>query len=404
MYKKISLEEAQNLLIKNVKKTDEMCINILKAHGEVLAETIVSPINQPPFDRSPLDGYALIAEDLENLSLNNPMKFKVIDEIYAGEVSSKKIEKGEAIRLMTGAPIPEGANCVIKHEDVIEKEDTIFISKQILPWQNYCFKGEDVKKGDRVLEKGRFLTSNEIGLIASLGIEKVKIYRKPNISILSTGDELIDIGEEHLPGKIYNSNIYSLAFRIKELNLNYKILGQVQDNVKLIKEKIKKHIEKTDMVITTGGVSAGKKDLMIDVLKDLGAEILFWGVEMKPGSSVLCGKYKGRLILCLSGNPAAGLIGFEVIARPMLAYASRQEAIKLKYCKGKITENYNKKSNVRRFLRGRMYLEEGKYYVFPISGNNSSGLLSENINCNCLIDIPKGSIGIKKYQEVDIAY
>lgn len=404
MYKRMSLEEAQNVLINNAKETNEIYVNILEAHGEVLAETIVSPINQPPFDRSPLDGYALIAEELEKASPNNSVEFKVIDEIHAGEVSNKKVEKGKTIRLMTGSPIPEGANCVIRHEDTIEKEDTVLISKKMLPWQNYCLKGEDVKKGDRVLVKGTFLTSNEIGLLASLGIGKVKVYRKPVISILSTGDELIDIGDKLQPGKIFNSNIYSLASRIKELNLNYKIAGQVHDNVDSIKEKINKYIEESDMLVTTGGASAGKKDLMIDVLKDLGAEILFKGVKMKPGSPVLCGKYRDKIILCLSGNPAAGLISFEVLARPMLAYISRQESIKLRYCKAKMTADYNKKSNMRRFLRGKMHLKEGKYYVLPTAGNHSSGALSANIECNSLIDIAKGSIGIKKDEEVNIVY
>ena len=227
-----TLEDSIRLITDRVKPVMEIEeVELMEALGRVLAEEVTSPHNQPPFPRSPLDGYALQAASSEGATREHGVVLKVIEEIFAGSVGSKTVNAGEAVRIMTGAPIPEGADCVLRQEDTDYGEDEVVIYQQLKPYDNYCLVGEDYKKGECLLEKGTCLEAPEIGLLASFGKKTVKAYRQPNIHLITTGDELVMPGNLLQPGKIYDSNLYSVGVRLKELGYFATMHNNIEDEV-----------------------------------------------------------------------------------------------------------------------------------------------------------------------------
>lgn len=404
MRQNISLEEAQSILTTEVSKTkiiEVEKLNIREAQGRVLAENIYSTIKQPPFNRSPLDGYALRAEDSKGAKEGYAIELEIIEEICAGSYPQKEIKKGMATRIMTGAPIPKGADCVIRQENTIRENHTVQIYEELSKWDNYCFAGEDIKKDQLVLEKESLLNFAAIGVIASLGIKEVLVYRKPKVGVLSTGDELMDVGETLLPGKIYNSNLYTIGTRLQELSAESIMLGSAVDHMDIVCERIKESLEKVDILITTGGVSVGKKDILKDVMKKLGAEVLFWRVDIKPGTPVLCSVLHGKLVISLSGNPAASTITFELLVRPILAKYARRKDVELRKVQSYLKDSFLKKSSRRRILRGKI-VETQQGTVVQLPDKHSSGVLSSMIGCNCLVDVPGGSTSLKEGDKVQV--
>ncbi|WP_242973044.1 molybdopterin molybdotransferase MoeA [Anaeromicrobium sediminis] len=398
----IKLEEGQSIISEYIKTLDEEVINLIDSHERVLAEDIYAPINQPPFHRSPLDGYALQGEDSKGATIESPVTLKVIDEIFAGEYTQKVVKKGEAVRIMTGAPIPEGADCVIRQEDTDEGESLANIYKELKAFDNYCYEGEDIKKGTLIIKKGSFLNHIKIGVLASLGIDKVKVYKRPKVGLLTTGDELIEVGQSLSTGKIYNSNLYTLSMRLKELYTEPIILNIGKDCQEEIEREIKNSLDKVDLLITTGGASVGKKDLIKIVLEKMGANILFWKIDIKPGTHVLCSELDKKLIISLSGNPAAASITFEVLVRDYISKLTNINNISLNRKTAYFNDEFNKESIRRRFLRGICTETKEKTLVDLSNGTQSSGVLSSSLNCNCLIDIPAGTKGLKKGEKVEI--
>lgn len=402
MKQMVSLEMANEILNEKVHSIEEEYVNLMDAHKRILSKDILSAINQPPFDRSPLDGYALKSEDSKGASKEKPVVLEIVEEVCAGSYPTKELKNSMATRIMTGAPIPKGADCVIRQEDTCEKDVKVHIYKELNKFQNYCFEGEDLKKGQTVIKKDSEINFGEVGVMASLGIKEVLVYKKPKVAILSTGDELIDIGEKLIPGKIYNSNIYTLAARLKELNTEPIILGISGDDIEKTAKKIKNIIDEVDLVITTGGVSVGKKDIIKDVMKKINADILFWKVDLKPGTPVLCSYLKNKLIISLSGNPAASSITFELLVRPILDKMVNKKDSKLTRISALFDDFYLKKSGKRRFLRGELSYSQNGPVVKLTSSKQSSGVLSSTLKCNCLIDVPKGSTGLEKGDKVEI--
>ncbi|AWI06420.1 gephyrin-like molybdotransferase Glp [Clostridium drakei] len=398
----IDLEEAKAILKTNTPSLPKEEVSLIDCHQRVLAEDIFSEINQPPFNRSPLDGYAFRAEDSILANKDNGVRLKVIEEIYAGFCANKEVTEGTAIRLMTGAPIPKGANCVIKQEDTVFKDGFVEIFSKFSPWQNICFQGEDIKKGQPILEKDTVLNSNEIGVLASIGCKNVSVYPKPKVGILSTGDELVSIEEQLSPGKIYNSSLYCLCSRLKELHCNPIDMGIAGDDIDTLTERIKCGLSKSDILITTGGVSVGKKDLIKDVMKNLGADLLFWKVAIKPGSPIFCSCLNNKLIISLSGNPAAAITTFEILVHPILAEITGRRNFALHKVNALLKQDFNKKSKVRRFIRGTLSYSGDTAIVDITKSNQGNGILSSSLNSNCLIDIPPNSSPLSKGQVVQV--
>lgn len=395
----ISLEHAIELLNMNHGiKTFTEKLPLLKCLGRVLAEDVFANHDQPPFDRSPLDGYAVRGEDLLLATVDTPVALTVVDEVCAGHVSARQLEEGQTIRIMTGGKMPDGSNAVVRQEDTDLAMDVVKVFKRVAPYKNYCYAGEDYKAGTRLMDEGDKLTAYHVGLLASNGIAEVSVKRPLKIGLLSTGDELMEPTEALKDGKIYNSNLYTLSARLMELGCEPLIMGTIQDDVELGVNLIKEFAPRVDMVITTGGVSVGKMDILHPILKELDAKRLFWKITMKPGSPAIASIFNGKLILSLSGNPSAAATTFELFFRSILSTAMKCNELKMKPIKGVMAENFMKRSPNRRLLRA--YYKGGQVYL--TKGNQSSGALMSMVGCNCFVDIPAGSGKLLAGYDVDV--
>lgn len=403
MKKFIALEEALQILNKNTKALKSEVVSIKDSLKRVLYGDVKSKINNPPFNKSVFDGYAFKSEDSKGTSKENPIELKIVDEIFAGDFSEREIKSGEAVRIMTGAPIPLGADCVLKQEETERQGDLVKIFKEMKANENISFMGEDIQIGETLIKKGKRLDYADLGIMASSGISQVTVYKKPKVSIISTGDEVCDINSTLKPGKIYDSNLYSLSARIEELGYHVLSMEHVGDNILKIGEAIEKSFEKSDIVFTTGGASVGEKDLMQKVAESIGFEKLFWKIKIKPGSAVVCSKSEEKILISLSGNPNAALTTFELLGKPVLKkLEGEEENINIKREKGILMDSFNKKSPQRRFLRGNVIYDEkgAKVYITQIKSGN--GILSSLLNANCLIEIEKGNEGLNRGEEVNI--
>ena len=403
MKKFIALEEALEILNKNTKALKSEVVSIKDSLKRVLYGDVKSKINNPPFNKSVFDGYAFKSEDSKGTSKENPIELKIVDEIFAGMWPEIEIKHGEAVRIMTGAPIPVGADCVLKQEETERHGDLVKIFKEMKSYENISFMGEDIKIGETLIKKGKRLDYADLGIMASSGISEVLVYKKPRVSIISTGDEVCDINFTLKPGKIYDSNLYSLSARIEELGYNVLSMEHVGDNILKIGEAIEKAFEKSDIVFTTGGASVGEKDLMQKVSESIGFEKLFWKIKIKPGSAVVCSKKEEKILISLSGNPNAALTTFELLGKSVLKkLEGEEENIDIKREKGVLMDSFNKKSLQRRFLRGNVIYDEkgAKVYITQIKSGN--GILSSLLNANCLIEIEKGNEGLNRGEVVSI--
>ncbi|MDK0923362.1 molybdopterin molybdotransferase MoeA [Clostridium perfringens] len=403
MKKFIALEEALEILNKNTKALKSEVVSIKDSLKRVLYGDVKSKINNPPFNKSVFDGYAFKSEDSKGTSKENPIELKIVDEIFAGDFSEIEIKSGEAVRIMTGAPIPVGADCVLKQEETERHGDLVKIFKEMKSNENISFMGEDIKSGETLIKKGKRLDYADLGIMASSGISEVTVYKKPRVSIISTGDEVCDINTTLKPGKIYDSNLYSLSGRIEELGYHVLSMEHVGDNILKIGEAIEKAFEKSDIVFTTGGASVGEKDLMQKVSESIDFEKLFWKIKIKPGSAVVCSKREEKILVSLSGNPNAALTTFELLGKSVLKkLEGEEENINIKREKGILMDSFNKKSPQRRFLRGNVIYDEkgAKVYITQIKSGN--GILSSLLNANCLIEIEKRNEGLNRGEVVNI--
>lgn len=393
------LKDALQMLLEQTKEIKECeIISLWEAAGRVLAEDIIAVRNQPPFDRSPLDGYAVRSEDLKGASKEHPVKLKVIDEVDAGHVTESQVGPGMAVRIMTGAPIPKGADCVVGQEDTDYGEEQVKVYEEIAYHKNYCFEGEDYGEGDLLLKKGIQIGAVESGVLASLGLQEISVFRRPKVTVITTGDEIVLPGEELLPGKIYDSNLYTLVTRLKSFGVEIRDSGRSEDDAEEVAKRIQKAFEDSDLVITTGGVSVGKKDIMHDVLKIMGAKRLFWKIAMKPGMPTLCALYQGKLLICLSGNPFGATVNLELLVRPILAKMTGRCELKIRKKKAICQSEFSKKSFVTRYVRA--YYDGSNVQMGK--GSNASGILSSMCGCNCLIEIPAGTERVDVGDEVEV--
>ena len=395
----MTIEEAQAMLTEQVRKIEQTeRVSLADALGRVLAEDVTAERDQPPFPRSPLDGYAVRAADVAGASKENPAVLHVIGRIYAGYVFDGIVGEGQAVRLMTGAPIPEGADAIIRQEDTFAENDTVQIYVSSEPYQNYCFQGEDYKAGTVLLPKDSRLDAGKITVLSSLGKTEAVVYRKPSVAVISTGDEVLVPGQPWSPGKIYDSNRAYICARLTEAGNPPVISMHAADEARKVADEIRKAAQQADFVITTGGVSVGEKDILHDVVKLLDAEQLFWKVRIKPGSPTLAFVCEGTLVLCLSGNPFGAIANFELLARPVLAALTGQKDWLLPMENAVLQNDFRKPAGARRFLRG--CLENGKVYI---NGKmQSSGAIASMVECNCLVEIRPDMAGAMAGETVQV--
>ena len=379
----ITAEQAAEELIRfaaPVREPEE--VPLLEASGRILAEDMTASFDNPPFDRSPIDGYACRSEDIASASPEHPVYLTVTEEIDAGGWPSRGVGKNEAARIMTGAPVPDGCDCCVYQEKTDCGEETAAFFAPCGKWENYCFRGEDFKKGDLLLKAGTKLGFVELGVLAGMGCDRVNVYRKPRIVLLTSGDEVTEPGKPLLPGKIYNSNLTMIAARLLEFGLPAVYTAAVADDPGAMAEMLRTAAEKADLIVTTGAVSVGKKDIMHEAVRLIGADRVFWRVQMKPGMPTLFSVYKGVSVLSLSGNPFGAAAAAEVLLRPALQHMTGDPSLALVRRKGVMAEDFSKRINGRRFVRA--IYEDGRVYL-P-DGLHSNGVLSSMAGCNCLID------------------
>ena len=396
----IELEQALELLLDKTqvpKETEELPLS--EALGRTMSEDILADFDNPPFDRSPLDGYAIIASDTINATKEAPVRLRIVGEECAGDFFPGVINPGEALRIMTGGAMPRGTDAVVRQEDVEAADGTLYIPYELHHHQNYCFAGEDIKKGTLLIRQGEVLDPPRIGVLASQGRAGIKVCRRPRIVLGGTGDELLQPGEPLAPGKIYNSNLYLLSARLQELGADTRILGIIPDDPQRAADELRAQFEWADLILTTGGVSVGKKDIMHQVIRLLPAKRLFWGVRMKPGYPLLAYEGDKTLGLALSGNPFAAYTTFELIARPLIDKLSGRTPRPFPRIRAILKDAFPKPSHGRRFIRAHYDIAAG---TVSIPGQHSSGSLFSAVGCNALIDLPAGTGKLASGDNVEI--
>lgn len=386
--RRIPVQEAVEILLEQVQPLSEWEeIPLLELSGRILWEDVYSRYAQPPFPRSPLDGYAIRSVDTIGANERNGVSLQIIDTIYAGEISGKVLGEKQAVRLMTGAPIPEGADTVIRQEDVQESQDRIELFQEQYAYENYCREGEDYPAHSCLLRRGERVGAAECGLLASMGYSHVKVVRNVRAAVIATGSELTDPGRALKPGRIYNSNLYLICARLSELDVQVVWTDTAKDDAMTLKFAIEKAQEQqADLILTIGGVSVGEKDLVEETYRLLGAEICFHGVQMKPGSPMMGGSYRNIPILSFSGNPYGAFVNMELFIPPVLKKLTGGSCYQPEYREGILAETFEKIGKMPRFVRARW--ENG---MVMWTGKNASGTLSSLHGCNCLLEIPPGT-------------
>ena len=394
----LTLEEAQQALCEDIDCLGTEKLPLAEASGRRLAEEITAPMDQPPFDRSPLDGYALRAADTAGACRERPVSLAVADTLYAGDAPRVPVTPGRAVRVMTGAMLPPGCDCVLKQEDTDMGSPVVEIYASLRPGDNYVYRGEDYRAGTCLLPAGSRVDAAAVGVLSSAGITEVAVRRRPRVGVLSTGDEVVEPGVRPLPaGKIYGANLPLLLARLRELGVE-NVTGQLAgDDPRAVAEAMARMLETCDLLITTGGVSVGDKDIFHQALPLLGAERVFWKLRLKPGSPAMFSRYGGKPILSLSGNPFAAFTTFELLARPLLAALSGEPELLPRREKAVLDTPFPKGSGIRRFVRGKY---ENGHVSLP--EGHSSGVLRSLVGCSCLVDIPAGGGPLAAGETVDI--
>lgn len=397
----VSVEEAQQIILDSVSPLNCESVSTMEAYNRILYEDIVSDMMIPPVDDSAMDGYAIIADDTHGASRNKPVRLRIIGEIQAGgSIIGKRVSNGTAIRIMTGAPIPEGADSVIQFEETQEEGGYVKIFSESVRRRNCKCAGENIDKGDRVLQKGDRLRSADVGILASLNYDTVKVYKQPTISIISTGDELAEAGEEIHTGQIRNINAYTLYSEVRKYNALPRYLGIARDTMKDTKEKLLKALQ-SDVVISTGGVSMGNYDFVKKIYSDIGIEMLFEWIKVKPGRPCTFGKKDNKLVFGLPGYPVPTLTSFIQFVRPALLRLMGANKINKPIVNAFLEEGISKHPGSVNLLRGYFTIKNNELYV-STTGSQKSSVLRSMSKANCLIVIPENTTEVKAGEKVAI--
>ena len=377
----ISVEEARKAILAKVNVLPAEKVFITEAFGRYLAKDIISGIDVPPWDNSAMDGYAVSIKDVVSI----PARLPVSQDIPAG-AKPLKLMPGTSAKIMTGAPVPQGADAVVMREDTEETPQWVVIKKRPSKNENIRFKGEDIKEGSVILRKGTLISPAHTGMLASIRKTLVYCHQVPRIAILSTGDEIVDLDEDNVPGKITSSNSYSLISLIRQAGGEPINLGIARDDKKHL-ENCLSAAKRSDLILTSGGVSVGDYDLIKDVLKSGSNSMEFWKVAMKPGKPLAFGTIAGIPAIGLPGNPASVIVAFYQFVRPAIMKMTGSDRLLLPRVKARLNEDIIKKADRPHYIRATLSLWP-EPSVMP-SGEQGSGLLSTMASSNCFIVLPK---------------
>jgi molybdopterin molybdotransferase len=374
--------------------------NILAAQGRVIGEDIIAGRNIPPADNSAMDGYAVRHTDTANAAAENPVILKIIEDIPAGKVPRKKLNKGEAARIMTGAIIPGGADAVIRQEDTRKNGQNVSIFVSAEKGRDIRFAGEDVKKGELVIPRSTLLRPAQIGMLASLGHSLVSVYRRPHVAIMATGDELVNIHKDPPAGKIINSNSYALAAQVLACGGVPIMMGITRDKKSALLKKFKKAL-RADLIISSGGVSVGDFDFVKDVMGEMGNSMHFWQVAMRPGKPLAFGAIESVPLFGLPGNPVSVMVSFEQFVRPCLLKMQGHTKLFHPTIKAISKQEIKKNAGIKHFIRAVVTKEKNKY-IARTTGKQGSGILKSMVLANALIVVEENDTFIKKGAEVKV--
>ncbi|HEY6839221.1 MAG TPA: gephyrin-like molybdotransferase Glp [Geobacteraceae bacterium] len=391
-----TFDEARKLILASVSPLGIERVGLLEAQGRVLAEDITAPWDMPLNDNSAMDGYAVRAADCRAV----PARLKVTGYIPAGGEICGPVEKGCAIRIMTGAPLPPGCDAVVPVEETDGGTETVSIVAQVKSHQHIRFMGEDVATGEMILPAGTLIRPPEVSVLASFGKALVAVHRRVRVAILSTGDELMELGETPAPGKIINSNALSLAAAVREIGAEPVILGIARDNRESHVEKMTEGL-KADALITSAGVSAGDRDLVRDVLTELGVKQLFWKVDIKPGGPTAFALYGEKPVFSLPGNPVSTMVTFEEFVRPALLRMMGHHRVFRPFLTATLMNDARKKVGKMNFLRVRIEAGPDGYRAFS-SGEQHTGILKTMLRADAIAVLPAERSEVKAGESVQI--
>ena len=385
----ISVEEALKIILQESHVLEGEEKDILSCLNKILADDVYSRDNLPPFDKSAMDGYAIKSEDTDLYEDGISINLEVVDLIKAGESSNKELINGQAMKIMTGAPLPKGANAVIQIEKVKVHEDILYISENVKNGFNVIKLGEEIKVGDMALKKGTLIRPTEIGILASLGYSKIKVHRDPIIAIITTGDELVDLNETPKFGQIRNSNEYSLKALVLNLGLEALSLGIVEDKKDTLKNKVKEALEKADIVITSGGASVGDFDFVEQVLNEINADIKFQSVAIKPGKPISFAVIDKKLFFSLPGNPLSAITTFEEFVKPACEKMLGKNMESDNTFPVILAEDFKEKEGRRKYIYVNIKAENRKLYAYKVGSQSSNQLITMS-KANGIIIMPEG--------------
>jgi len=390
----LSVEEAQREILGRVRVLPSERVDVLAALGRVLAEPIRSTRRIPPWPNSSMDGYAVRAADVRPSAT-----LRVVGRVVAGSLPTRAVGAGEAVRIFTGAPLPGGADAVIPQEDVDAHDGVIALRSAVEPGAYVRPAGEDVREGDLVLEPGRAIGAAEIGLLAALGRTQVAVGRRPRVAVLSTGNELADLGTEPTPAQIQNSNTYSLMAQVMETGGFPLNLGVVPDRLDAIAERIARGAE-ADVLVSSAGVSVGELDLVREALVNAGAELHLWKVDMRPGKPITFGSLGGKPVFGLPGNPVSAMVTFELFVRPMLlAMQGRRGTGRLTVRATALAPIVNRGSR-RGYLRVVLEARDGRWGA-RLTGEQGSGILRSMVSADGLA-VVRGNSAVAVGEDVEV--
>ena len=397
----IHIHEAVDRVTKNVSVLDKETVSLSDSHGRFIASDLVATMDVPIFTKSAMDGFAIRSEDSKEASGENRVAFTVVEEVPAGRSSDYKLKPFEAFRIMTGAEIPESADTVVMFEQTKETDNGFTIRREFKPDENIALQGEECKEGDVILTAGSLVNPGTVATLATFGISKVDVFKRPVVGILSTGSELLEVEDELERGKIRNSNTPMVAAQLERAGVEYKKYKLEKDEFESLYKKIIEILEESDAVITTGGVSVGDYDLLPDVYKKLGAEVLFNKVAMRPGSVTTVAKLGDKYLFGLSGNPSACYSGFELFVRPVMNLMTGSKRPFAPVIDATLAGDFTKPNPFTRFLRAELNFVDGEIEAKP-AGFNKSNAVTSIAESNGVVILPGGTRGFKTGDKVKV--
>ncbi len=388
LYPMLSVEEARERVLAAFRPLPPERVPLLETLGRVLAEDLYAEMDIPPLANSAMDGYAVRAADTAGAGPDHPVRLRIVHDLAAGYTTDVPVTEGCAIRIMTGAPIPPGADAVVRFEETERDGAWVRVLKAVAVGENVRQAGEDVRRGALILPRGTEIRPPEVGMMAALGHKEVQVHRRPRVAILATGDEVIEVDAPWQPGKIRNANSYANAAQVLRCGGVPILLGIARDDVAELTARIRAGLEQgADLLLTSGGVSVGDFDVVKEVLAAEG-EVAFWRVRMKPGKPLAFGHIGGVPLLGLPGNPVSAMVSFELFARPAILKMLGKRRLERPVVEARLLDPIPHKDHRRHYLRV-MVERRGEEYVARLTGDQGSGILLSMVRAQGLAIIPE---------------